>query len=133
MTSVGIVVNCYERTYRDVLVPGFFRDVVSQNRFSFDEVVALINNVVDRGDATERARALVKAGEISSFAFVSDHLGQALLSAQLSPRALRRRPYLLDYGVTMPHVVSTEWLLGWDAEAQLLTRHGLGESVDRRS
>jgi len=121
MTSVGIVINCYERTYRDVLVPGFFADVVRQNRFPFDEVVALINNVADRGDATERARALVDAGEISSFAFVGDHLGQALRSAGLSPRALRRRPYLLDYGIAMPHVVSTQWLLGWDAEAQLLT------------
>ena len=34
---------------------------------------------------------------------------------------LRRRPYLLDYGITMPHVVATDWLLGWDAEAHLLT------------
>src|SRR6478735_9189917 len=121
MTSVGIVVNCYERTYRDVLVPGFFGDVVRQNRFRFDEVVALINNVVERGDAAERASALVKAGEISSFAFVGDHLEQALRSTRLSRRALGRRPYLLDYGIAMPHVVSTDWLLGWDAETRLLT------------
>ncbi|GAA2168314.1 hypothetical protein FHX52_1896 [Humibacillus xanthopallidus] len=121
MTSVGVVVNCYERTYRGVLVPGFFRQVVAQNRFPFDEVVALINNVDDRAEATERAVALVNAGEISSFAFVADHLDQALRSAGLSPRALRRRPYLLDYGIAMPHAVSTDWLLGWDAETQLLT------------
>jgi hypothetical protein len=120
MTSVGLVVNCYERTWRQVLAPGYFPAVVSQNRFAFDEVVALVNNVDDRDAATERAQALVDAGEITSFAFVADHLGAALETAGLSRRALRRRPYLLDYGITMPHVVSTQWLLGWDAEAHLL-------------
>ena len=119
MTSVGLVVNCYERTWRDVLRPGYFPDVVSQNRFRFDEVVALVNNVDDRENVTAHARALVDAGEITSFAFVADHVAAALETAGLSRRALRRRPYLLDYGITMPHVVSTEWLLGWDAEAHL--------------
>lgn len=121
MSSVGVVVNCYERTYQDVLEPGFFRRVVEQNHFAFDEVVALINNVADRDEAQHRARALVEAGEITSFAFVSDHLPAALESSGLTRRALRRRPYLLDYGIAMPHVVSTDWLLGWDAEAHLLT------------
>ena len=121
MSSVGVVVNCYERTYRKVLQPGFFRQVVDQNQFAFDEVVALINNVADRDDAQQRARALVEAGDITSFTFVSDHLAAALESSGLTRRALRRRPYLLDYGITMPHAVSTDWLLGWDAEAHLLT------------
>ncbi|HET7802548.1 MAG TPA: hypothetical protein VFL38_19155 [Humibacillus xanthopallidus] len=120
MTSVGVVVNCYERTYREVLTPGFFTELVSRNRYPFDEVVALINNVEDVSDATERARAMVSSGEISSFVFVADLLDRALRSSGLSRRALRRRPYLIDYGLAMPHAVSTDWLLGWDAEARLL-------------
>ena len=120
MTSVGLVVNCYERTWRDVLRPGYFPGVVAQNRFAFDEVVALVNNVERRDEVTERAQSLLDAGEITSFAFVADHVPAAMEAAGLSRRALRRRPYLLDYGITMPHVVSTEWLLGWDAEAHLM-------------
>ena len=60
MSSVGVVVTCYERTYREVLRPGHFPGS-SPSRISlpFDEVVALVNNVVDRADATERAQALV--------------------------------------------------------------------------
>ena len=117
--SVGLVVNSYERTYRDVLRPGFFPGVAAQNGRDFDEVVALVNNVADRRDATARAEELVRTGEISAYAFVADLLPAALHSARLSARALRRRPYLLDYGLVMPHVVGTRWLLGWDAETRL--------------
>lgn len=129
--SVGLVVNTYERTYRDVLTPGFFPGIAAQNRRECDEVVALVNNVVDRRDARERADALVAAGEISAYAFVADHLPEALRAARLPARALRRRPYLLDYGIVMPHVVRTEWLLGWDAETRLpQTADWLGPSLD---
>lgn len=117
--SVGLVVNTYERTYRDVLSPGFFPSITAQNRREADEVVALVNNVADRADATARAEALVAAGEISAYAFVADHLPGALGAARLPSRVLRRRPYLLDYGLVMPHVVGTRWLLGWDAETRL--------------
>lgn len=117
--AVGLVVNCYERTYRDVLRPGFFREIVESNRHPIDEVVALVNNVDDPSDARERADALVAGGELSSFAFVSDHVERALREAGLPRRVLRVRPYLLDYGIVMPHVVSTPWLLGWDAETRL--------------
>lgn len=119
--SVGLVVNSYERTYRDVLRPGYFSDVVASNLRSVDEVVALINNVQDAADARDRAEALVEAGEISSYAFVRDHIADALAQVRLPHRYLRRRPYLLDYGLVMPHVVSTDWLLGWDAETRLST------------
>ena len=117
--SVGLVVNSYERTDRDVLRPGFFPGVAAQNGRDFDEVVALVNNVADRRDATARAEELVRTGEISVYAFVADLLPAALHSARLSARALRRLPYLLDYGLVMPHVVGTRWLLGWDAETRL--------------
>lgn len=118
--SVGLVVTCYERTYRQVLTPGFFPGVLAANRRGLDEVVALINNVDDPADARARAEALRVSGEITSYAFVADHLDRALARARLPRRVLRSRPYLLDYGLVMPHVVDTDWLLGWDAETRLV-------------
>lgn len=117
--SIGLVVNSYERTYRTVLAPGFFPSIAKSNLREFDETVALINNVDDPLDARDRAESLVANGEITSYAFVADHIGTALEAAHLSPRALRVRPFLLDYGLVMPHVVRTDWLLGWDAETSL--------------
>ena len=119
MRTVGLVVNTYERTYRDVLSAGYFPQIAELNRRSFDEVVALINNVDDAADAQRRAQALVDAGEITSYAFVRDLLPAALQHSGLGASALRRRPYLLDYGLVMPHAVATDWLLGWDAETTL--------------
>ena len=119
--GVALVVNTYERTYRSVLAPGFFPRVVDSNQRQFDEVVALVNNVGDERDARSRADTLISRGEITSYAFVADHIEAALGRAGLSSRSLRRHPYLLDYGLVMPHVCTSEWLLGWDAETELET------------
>lgn len=117
--GVALVVNTYERTYRSVLSRGFFPDLAASNLRAFDEIVALVNNVDDESDARSRAEALVAAGEITGYAFVAEHIATARAQAGLSPRALRRHPYLLDYGLVMPHVCESEWLLGWDAETRL--------------
>ncbi|MGC5585128.1 hypothetical protein ACPYOC_12370 [Ornithinimicrobium sp. W1665] len=117
---MGFVTNVYERTYRDVLSPGYVAGIVSSQRHQMDEVVVLINNVDSRGDAAERAENLVRRGEITSFAFVADHIDSALATAGIGRRQLGKRPYLVDFGLVMPHVLSTRWLLGWDAESRLV-------------
>ncbi len=117
--GVALVVNTYERTYRSVLTPGFFPELVSSNMREFDEVVALVNNVDDESDARSRAEKLLSRGEITRYEFVADHIGVALERSGLTARSLRRHPYLLDYGLVMPHVCESEWLLGWDAETEL--------------
>lgn len=119
MDSVALVVNCYERTYRDVIRPGFFPQVETANGRAFDEVVVLINNVDDRTDAEGRAQGLLRGGEITGHYFVADCLPVAIRHSGLSTRAFARRPFLLDYGLVMPHVVTSEFLLGWDAETIL--------------
>lgn len=119
--GVALVVNTYERTYRSVLAPGFFPGIVSSNLREFDEVVAVVNNVDDEADARSRADTLLSRGEITRCAFVADHIGTALEQTGLTRRSLRRHPYLLDYGLVMPHVCESEWLLGWDAETELET------------
>src|SRR4051794_34840785 len=121
IVGVALVVNTYERTYRSVLAPGFFPQVVDSNQRQFDEVVALVNNVDDERDARSRAEALISRGEITSYALVADHIQAALERTGLTGRSLRRHPYLLDYGLVMPHVCTSEWLVGWDAETELET------------
>lgn len=118
--SVGLVTNVYERTYRDVLTPGYVSAIVASQRRSMDEVVVLINNVDSRRDATERAEELIAREEITSFAFVSDHIDKAIARAGIRRRHLGKRPYLVDFGLVMPHVLGTRWMLGWDAETRLV-------------
>ncbi len=55
-TPVDLVVNCYQRTYRNVLSPGFMAAREQSVRFSFTRKVVLINNVADRDHATSLAQ-----------------------------------------------------------------------------
>lgn len=117
--AVDLAVNCYERTYRDVLAPGYLRGIAEQNRFDFAGVYVVINNVDSRDDAMARADALVGSGEITGYEFVADHLDEALRAARLRRRALGSRPYFVDYALAMALVGTSPYLLGWDAEVRL--------------
>lgn len=117
--DVDLLVNCYERTYRDVTRRGFFDEIDSQVGGRFTARYLLINNVEDQSDAEERALGLQRSGEITAFAFVSDLLADALAVTQVPPRALRRAGYLLDYGLVMSVLGASPYLVGWDAECRL--------------
>ncbi|WP_314506968.1 hypothetical protein [uncultured Microbacterium sp.] len=119
IVPVGLIVNVYERTYRDVLRPGFFAGISDQNRVRFAETFALINNVADLVDATARADALVSSGELTGFRIVAADVDRALRVAHLPRRVLRDRGYFLDYGLVMSVTGSSQFVLGWDAETQL--------------
>jgi hypothetical protein len=118
MVEIDLLVNSYERTYRRVLTLGFFDGIAAQNHIAADRY-AIINNVDDRSDAERRARALVDAAEITGYTFVSDVIDRACSVTGVSRRALRRRPYFLDYGLAMAVTGSAAWVLGWDAEVEL--------------
>ncbi|MDQ3933674.1 MAG: hypothetical protein M3340_03480 [Actinomycetota bacterium] len=121
--DVDLVVNCFERTYRDVLAPGFLDRVVAQNRFRFARRVVLVNNVEDPTAAGRLARARLAAGEIDAVHRVADRL----------PAALRRtglREHDLGAGRlhSIPSLVAVTlegapWVVHWDAEIGL-TREG---------
>lgn len=119
-STVGVVVNVYERTYRSVLRPGFMPWLETQNCRVFDEKVILINNVDDRQDARRRAEELLAAGEISRYEWVDAWRPAAMRHYGLARRHLRRLPHLVDFGLVMPLVVETDWLVGWDAETRLV-------------
>ena len=88
--QVDLVVNCYERTYRNVLSPGFMNAREQSARFSFTRKVVLINNVADRAHATSLAQQRQETGEISDWFFVADELPRALANVGLNQTDLGR-------------------------------------------
>jgi hypothetical protein len=117
--QVDLVVNSYERTYRDVLAPGTFARICEHNRFRFARRTALINNVDDRADASRRAQALIDSGELDAFEFVSDHIERGLQVCGLERRDLGRVPYFTDWALAAIVLPGPDWFVHWDAELTL--------------
>jgi hypothetical protein len=116
---VDLVVNSYERTYRDVLAPGTFARICEHNPFPFARRTALINNVDDPEDAGRRAQALIDSGELEAFEFVADHLERGLAICGLERSDLGRVPYFTDWALAAIVLPGPDWLLHWDAELRL--------------
>ena len=114
--DVDLVVNCYERTMRSVLSPGFFPAIVAANGHDFACHTALINNVDDRAEAEALARHLVHIGDIDRFLFVEDHVDSALATCGLSREELQPLLHWNDFAVVLATVAGPDWFLFWDAE-----------------
>lgn len=117
--DVDLVINSFERTYRNILAPGFFSRIAAQNRFRFARRIALINNVEDLPDAERRAVALVRSREIDDYHRVDLRADHALATTGLTRRdlgagLLHSLPSLV--AVTLP---GSPWLVHWDAEVTL--------------
>lgn len=117
--AVDLVVNCYERTYRDVLAPGRFPEVERQNDRRFERRVALVNNVADRADAERRGRALIEAGEIDELRFVEDHLDAGLAAAALTHADLGEIAYFTDWALAAVVLPGADWMVHWDPELRM--------------
>jgi hypothetical protein len=118
-TDVDLVVNSFERTYRDVLAPGTFGRIEAQNRRRFTTRTALVNNVDDRADAEARGRALVEAGEIDRVVFVADVLDAALARTGLTRADLRPASWHLDWALAAVTLDGPPFVLHWDADVRL--------------
>src|SRR3954454_23117385 len=94
--SVDLVVNCFERSYRRVLTPAFFHEVVAQTSFPFAARTALVNNVADVEDARRLARRLVESGAVTRCVFVADVLARALATTGLVEDDLGRLRHFTD-------------------------------------
>jgi len=116
---VDLVVNSYERTYREVLVPDFFNNIEYQNQVEFSERIAVINNVDNPADARRRANRLRDTGELTDVVFVHERLPEALRYTQTGRRSLGSRPYFVDYAIVMATCGASDFILGWDAEVTL--------------
>jgi hypothetical protein len=117
--DIDLVTNVYERSYREVLQPGWFPWIEDQNRQRFARRTALINNVEDRDDAVHRAEDLVERGELDTYAFVDDLLPAALEKTGLTQRDLGRIARYTDYLLAAVTMEGPPWLLYWDADVHL--------------
>jgi hypothetical protein len=117
--DVDLVVNCFERSYRKVLAPGFFPRIEGDNARTFASRTVVINNVEDRDDATALADARVAAGEIDRYVFVADRLEIALERCGLTLAELQPIPYFTDFAIVAATLDGPDWMLMWDADLRL--------------
>ncbi len=113
---VDFVVNVYERTYRKVLAPGWFKTTQAPLRFPFARTVVLINNTDDPNDARRRSEALLSSGEIDEAHFVSDQIDASLQTLGLRQKHLGAVPHFSDCAFVALTVSGSPWLLYWDAD-----------------
>jgi hypothetical protein len=117
---VDLVVNCYERTFREVLAPGTFARIVADNRFAFACRTLLVNNVADREAVRTLADQRIAEGELDRVVFAQDHLDDALRKTGLTRPELEPVPWFTDWALVAICLDGPEWILHWDAEVQLL-------------
>jgi hypothetical protein len=118
--DVDLCVTCYERTYRDVLAPGFFPRVVADQAFRFVRRTVIINNVADRTDAQARAGALIASRELDSVFFVEDQIARALSITGLGAAEIGRAPYFVDWGLVLVAVPGPDLVVHVDAEVSMV-------------
>jgi len=123
MTAVDLVVNCYERTYRNVLELGYVHALVDSQRFDFASVTVTINNVADRWDAERRAARLRLDPTISRVEWVADHLPKAMKVTGMRRRDMDRLPHFTDCGLVAATLPGPDWVCYWDADARLREPH----------
>ncbi len=117
--SVDLVVNVFERTYRDVLETGAFAAIAAAQRHHFARRVVLVNNVAEPSDARARGQRLLDAGEIDELRFVADHLDRALARTGLRREELEPLLHYSDAPLVAATLPGSPWLLYWDPEARL--------------
>jgi hypothetical protein len=119
VSDVDLVVNCFERSYRDVLGGELLNELAAENRFAFASRTVLINNVEDRSDAERLAQAAVSRGAIDRFAFVADHLDDALARTGLTRAELGRVLHYSDAPLVAATLPGPSWIAYWDADVHL--------------
>lgn len=122
MENVDFVVNCYERTYRQILSGGVLSKMVKMNNYPFAEITLSINNVEDRGLAAEKADNLLRSGEISRYFFVGEHFEQALRTTGLKRRSFRKLQNFSNCCLVAVCLKDPPRIVYWDAEIRLI--HG---------
>ena len=119
LPGVDLVVNTFERNYREVLAAGFFPRIEEENRHAFRQRIALINNVDDPAEVRARAETLVLNGEIDAWYEVAEHLPRALEATGLRVGDLGRIPHYTDCALVAVTLAGSPWLLYWDGDVRL--------------
>jgi hypothetical protein len=117
--EVDLVVNCWERSYCDVLQPGVLAEIAESNRYPFARRVVLVNNVEDRPRVDALARSLVERGEIDAYHHVADRLDHALAITGVTREELGRIIHYSDCALVAVTLPGAPWVLYWDADVRL--------------
>ena len=121
--AVDLVVNVFERTWRDTLTPGFFERIRTDSRFPIARNVLVVNNVDDRTEVTQQAQALTDAGEIDEVLWVDERIDAALAATGLTRADLAGVPYFTDWALVAVTAAGSEWVLHWDPDVRLTEPH----------
>jgi len=117
---VDLVINCYERTYRSVLAPGFVSRVTNDCSYPFARRTILLNNIHDMEDARRRAQELIAAGEIDQINLVEDHLDEALSVTGLTRKRLGKIAHFSNWALTALVIPGHDFMVHWDAEIRMV-------------
>jgi hypothetical protein len=120
LPPVDLVINCYERTYRDVLAPGFFHGVASDCEFNFSQRTVLLNNIAEMDSALRLAKERISAGEIDQVFLVNRYLEEALQVTGLTRRGLGRIPHYSNWALVALVVPGSDYMVHWDAEIRMV-------------
>jgi hypothetical protein len=120
--SVDFIVNTFERTYREVLAPGFVAGMANSHCYSFSKRIVIINNVADRLAAEERADDLKNSGEITEYYFVADLLENTLRKAELTLADLEPNVHYTNWALTAAFLDWSEFFVHCDADVRLKER-----------
>ncbi len=117
--SVDFIVNTFERTYREVLAPGYIANMAADHCYPFARRIVMINNVNDREIAEKRARDLQRSGEITEYYFVADLLTQILPRAGLTLTDLQPNIHYTDCSLTAIFLDGSDYLVYCDADVRM--------------
>lgn len=78
LSTVDCYIDCWEGSYRDLLVPGVLGEQFAMHRYPFARRVLTINNIDDRQAVLSLADAAVGRGECDEYILVAEALPIAL-------------------------------------------------------
>ena len=113
--DVDFVINCWEATYRELLVPGGVAQRADEHKFKFAKRVLLLNNIINLDDARLRAG---DAG-VDQVVVVADRLDDALQKTGLQRAHLRRVGPFVDWALVAVTLPGSPYMLSWDAGVNL--------------
>ena len=110
-TSVDCYIDCWEGSYRDLLVPGVLGQRYAAHEYPFARRVLTINNVDDQRDIVARADAAVARGECDAYVLVADELPMALERCGLCMADIAPVKHFVDFHLVTVATASADYVL----------------------
>ncbi len=109
--SVDCYIDCWEGSYRDLLVPSVLGQRYAAHHHPFARRVLTINNVDDPRDVVARADAAVARDECDAYVFVADALPMALERCGLRMADILPVRHFVDFHLVTVATATAEYVL----------------------